>query len=152
MVGDITLSAYVKQDRCHHMPYHLWTGCRLIIRKMWLISVDKLPPLVVFHFSATWSVFSLGTRLMYDTGICIVHYVAQIRGNELMWAPYSFAVLVMLFAVCSSHLATVSMIRGRLRLEMSIHTSLEAPGWVVEYLVKGNVECEVFHTFREMES
>jgi len=53
----------------------------------------------------------------------------------------------MLFAVCSSHLATVSMIRGRLRFEMSIHTSLEAPGWVVEYLVKGNDECEVFHTF-----
>jgi hypothetical protein len=85
---------------------------------------------------------------MYVTGICIVHYVAQIGGNELPWAPYSFAVFLMLFAVCSSHLATVSMIRGRWRCEISIHTSLEAPAWIVEYLVKvQNVECEVFHTF-----
>jgi hypothetical protein len=65
---------------------------------------------------------------MYVTGICIVHYVAQIRGNELTGAPHIFAVFLMLFAVCSSHLATVSMVRGRLRFEISIHTLLEAPG------------------------
>lgn len=80
MVGDNTLSAYVKRDRCHRMP----TICELVVvRKMWLIPVDKLPPLVAFHLRATWNVFALGTRLMYVTGNCIVHYVAQIRGNEL---------------------------------------------------------------------
>jgi hypothetical protein len=65
---------------------------------------------------------------MYVTGICIVHYVAHIWGNELTGAPHIFAAFMMLFAVCSSHLPTVSMIHGRLRFEISIHTLLEAPG------------------------